>query len=71
MWAKCEIESILNLYEYSTISKSFFYPIYAQSAASSSLQMECCTFPLHKRSGHILNEWLAHLYNPQLQSQQL
>ncbi len=31
----------------------------------------CCTFPLHKKGGHILNEWLAPLYNPQLKSQQL
>ncbi len=28
--------------------------------------MKCCIFSLHKKGGHILNEWLAHLYNPQL-----
>ncbi len=28
--------------------------------------MNCCTFPLYKKGGHILNLWLAHLYNPQL-----
>ncbi len=33
--------------------------------------MKCYTFPLHKKGGHILNEWLAHLCNPQLKSQQL
>ncbi len=30
-----------------------------------------CSFPLHKKGGHIMNEWLAHLCNPQLKSQQL
>ncbi len=30
-----------------------------------------CTFPLHKKGGHIMNEWLAYLCNPQLKSQQL
>ncbi len=33
--------------------------------------MKCCTFPLHKKGGHVKNEWLAHLRNPQLKSQQL
>ncbi len=32
--------------------------------------MKCCTFPLHKKGGHIMNEWLDHLCNPQLKSQQ-
>ncbi len=31
--------------------------------------MKCCKFPLHKKVGHIMNEWLAHLCNPQLKSQ--
>ncbi len=72
VWVKCKFESILKLYDldYSTISKSFNTNC-AQSATSSSLEAKCCTFPLHKKGGHILNEWLAHLYNPQLKSQQL
>ncbi len=24
--------------------------------------MEGCTCPLHTKGGHIMNEWLAHLY---------
>ncbi len=68
MLAKCEFESIWKLYDYNTISKSF-YTNCAQSAASSSLWMKCYTFPLHKKGGNIMNEWLAHWCNPQLKSE--
>ncbi len=44
---------------------------FAQSAASGSQNLKCCTFPLHKKGGHMMNEWLAHLCNSQLKSQHL